>query len=463
MAFLIDTQELKPGLIIFRRADVKHRNWYCRVKLPKSDRYKTVSLKTADIDAARDRAFDQDADLRFRIKHEVPIFNRPFSQIAKDYADLQKERVEAGQITRKRWELVDSTIRVNLNRYVGSVQITLIGQDRFEAYPLWRQKTWRERIEREKEEREAAQRENGSQALKSRKELPPSVSDATIRTEMSIFRSIMAYAASKKYINESQIFKGKLPLAKVRREEFTPDEYRKLHTFARGWIKKSRKPVQIWYRTLAYNFMLIMCNTGMRPPEAKNLRWRDVTLRTDNQGRRLVVLHVRGKDKFRNLVAAGNVADYLERIRAIGKATQPDDFVFTTSTGKPASTLYSHLVEVLLTESGLLRSSSGKRRSTYCFRHTYATFRLSEGVDVYFLAEQMGTSVQMIEDHYGHVNPVKNAEQILQGLPGWEPIAVAPKIPPEFGRVNAEAAKDRAATPRAKKRRDLKSSRKRPN
>jgi site-specific recombinase XerD len=36
-------------------------------------------------------------------------------------------------------------------------------------------------------------------------------------------------------------------------------------------------------------------------------------------------------------------------------------------------------------------------------RHTYATFRLSEGVDAYLLAEQMGTSVQMIQQHYGHV------------------------------------------------------------
>jgi integrase len=32
----------------------------------------------------------------------------------------------------------------------------------------------------------------------------------------------------------------------------------------------------------------------------------------------------------------------------------------------------------------------------------------------------------MIEDHYGHVTPVKNADRILQGLPGWEPIAAAP-------------------------------------
>ena len=86
MAFLVDTQELKPGLIIFRRADVKHRQSYCRIKVPKTDRYKTVSLKTGDIDAARELPFDQDADLRFRIKHEVPIFNRPFSSFSPAYA-----------------------------------------------------------------------------------------------------------------------------------------------------------------------------------------------------------------------------------------------------------------------------------------------------------------------------------------------------------------------------------------
>ncbi|MDB5435849.1 MAG: Integrase, partial [Phenylobacterium sp.] len=29
MAFVTDKEVLKPGLIIFRRADVDHRNWYC--------------------------------------------------------------------------------------------------------------------------------------------------------------------------------------------------------------------------------------------------------------------------------------------------------------------------------------------------------------------------------------------------------------------------------------------------
>ena len=404
MAFLADKEELKPGLVIFRRLDVAHRNWYCRVKLPHSDRYKTISLKTSDIGAARERAFDQDADLRFRIKHEVPVFNRPFSQIAKEFLAFQQKRAGAGQIKMERTRKIASVIRAQLDPYVGAMQINLVGVERWANYPFWRQEHGKGRV------REA-------------------VSGSTIRHEMSIFRAIMAYAAGRKYIPTAAIFDGKLQLAKERREEFNPDEYRKLHTFARSWLKQASKPSSIWYRTIAYNFVLIMCNTGMRPGEAKSLRWRDVSIKEDREGRKLVVLQVRGKKKSRNLVAASNVGDYFERVRAISKSSERDDFVFTTITGKPAVTLYSSLIGVLLEASGLQIGPEGTPRTTYSFRHTYATFRLSEGVDVYILAQQMGTSVQMIEDHYGHVNSIKNAERILQGMPGWEPVPPAAILP----------------------------------
>ena len=52
MAFVTEKEELKPGLIIFRRGDVDHRMWYCRMKMPKADRYKTVSLKIPNKEAA---------------------------------------------------------------------------------------------------------------------------------------------------------------------------------------------------------------------------------------------------------------------------------------------------------------------------------------------------------------------------------------------------------------------------
>ena len=132
----------------------------------------------------------------------------------------------------------------------------------------------------------------------------------------------------------------------------------------------------------------------------------------------------------------------------------------TTSTAIPhnqRSSLYKAPIRSLLEESGLLYSVNGSRRSTYCFRHTYATFRLMEGIDVYFLAKQMGTSVKMIEDHYGHITPAKNAERILAGIPGWEPLAEGDSgerdASPKASRadsVNAGAAGKAAKKPRKK-------------
>lgn len=400
MAFMTDVEELKDGLVIFRRADVKHRRWYCRLRVPDSKRYKTVALKTTSVEEAREKAFDEDAEVRFRAKHELPIFEKTFDYVAQEFVAFQKERSEAGEVTSHRWRVMKSHIKAQLTPYVGAVQINQVGEDRWKGYASWRWKTGKGR--------------SGDR-----------VSVGTIRDEMATFRAIMRFAASKRYIRESQVFRGKLPVGKAQREEFTPREYRKLHSFARNWVKKGCNSEKIWYRTMAYNFVLVMTNTGMRPTEAKNLKWRDITVQTDSEGRTFVRIAVRGKSKHRVLVAAENVATYLDRIRELSHATEADDHVFTTKNGAPTRTLYHSLMEGLLRDSGLLHSSSGSRRSTYCFRHTYATFRLSEGVDVYFLAKQMGTSVKMIEDHYGHVTNVQNAEKILQGLPGWSPVETA--------------------------------------
>ncbi|TAL36131.1 MAG: site-specific integrase [Alphaproteobacteria bacterium] len=433
MAFMHDKQELKPGLVIFRRSDVKHRKWYCRMKLPQADRYKTISLETTDINDARNKAFDHDAELRFKVKHHMPVFDKTFAQVAKEYSDFQKQRADAGEITQKRWEVEDGYINKQLAPHLGPIQITLIGEEKWKGYPLWR-------------------RSSG----KGRK--ADTVSDWTIRAEMATFRSVMLFAVHKHYIRENpRMFNARLKLGKPRGEAFTPEEYRKLYTHARDkWLQKAESKKARWYREIFHNFMLCMANTGLRPPEARNLRWRDVCEpRNGADGRQFLPIRVRGKGKFRELVAPMTVATYLERIRKISKATQSDDFVFTTYEGKQAQTLYASLLDDLLNEKigkeqiTLLRSASGKRRSIYSFRHTYATFRLMKGTDIYFLAKQMGTSVKMIEDYYGHITPSQNADAILQGIPGWE--AVAEGSGETASGVNADAAGTKAK-PRAKKR-----------
>jgi len=393
--FVIDKEVLNKGLIIFRRGDVLHREFYCRVRVQHERRYKTVALKTEDRATARQLAHDAQADIRFRVKHDVAIFNRSFNEVAEEYLAVMERRLNIGEVSLHRFKNLKSRLHGVLNQYIGSKQVHLITQDEWKEYPSWR-------------------RENGKGRIRAR------ISDSTIGSEMTVLNAVMNFAVQKRYVPSSHRFEGKPKLKGSRRDEFTVEEYRKLHSFGRAWMKKATTPQGVWYRTMCYNFILIMCNTGMRPVEAKNLRWRDVTTAQDRDKRDIVVLFVQGKDKSRKLVAPASVGDYLDRVRALSKATKPDDFVFTIINGKQAKFLYCDTVEALLEEAGLRIGPGEIPRTTYCFRHTYATMRLSEGVDVYILSEQMGTSVKMIEQHYGHVNTIKHADRVLMGMTDFE-------------------------------------------
>jgi hypothetical protein len=108
--FMIDKQELKPGLVIFRRTDVKHRNWYCRIKIPKEDRYKTISLETPDINAAKTQAFYEDADVLVRVRHQIPVFEKTFTQVAQEYSKYHKGLAQSGEIT---WAAGRSSIPIS--------------------------------------------------------------------------------------------------------------------------------------------------------------------------------------------------------------------------------------------------------------------------------------------------------------------------------------------------------------
>jgi integrase len=74
--------------------------------------------------------------------------------------------------------------------------------------------------------------------------------------------------------------------------------------------------------------------------------------------------------------------------------------IFCHPNGRPIGS-FKKGFEQALNEAGVLRGSDGKKRVPYSLRHTYATMRISEGVSVFQLAANMGTSVEMIESFYG--------------------------------------------------------------
>jgi integrase len=461
--FMVDVHRLKPGLIIYRRTDVQHNNWYCRIKLAGQDRYKRISLKTANIDEATVAALRHDIAIETKLQHQLPVFEKPFREVALEYSEHQRRLSEIGQITHRRWITLDGHIRLHLIPYIGNVQITLVTEEKWTEYPFWRKKN-----NAPKKLRKHPLHKTVKVPLKNDgHENHGPAKAGTIRTEMITFRAIMRFAAKKKYIPATHVPSGNMPEDRARREAFTSEEYKALYTYARDkWIDRPGTALNHWYRRMAYQFMLVMANTGMRNSEARNLKWRDVDQRKAKDGRTFVVLNVRGKSKHRELIAGPNVAGFLERIRALFIDAQkrrwkgvahgepgpkPDDHVFSIYSGKQAKSLYDTLIADLLEKSGLLYSSNGSRRSIYSFRHTYATFRLAAGTDSYFLAKQMGTSVKMIEDHYGHVAPAKNAELILRGLPEWD--MPAPGSGEQASRVNADATGAKAK-PRARARRE---------
>src|SRR3954463_11769390 len=50
-----------------------------------------------------------------------------------------------------------------------------------------------------------------------------------------------------------------------------------------------------------------------------------------------------------------------------------------------------------------LEAAGVKHRRIYDLRHTYATWSLAAGIDIFTLARRMGTSVKMIDRTYGHL------------------------------------------------------------
>ena len=92
------------------------------------------------------------------------------------------------------------------------------------------------------------------------------------------------------------------------------------------------------------------------------------------------------------------------------KINQP---VFKLATGETTKNL-AGTFRVLMRDSGLDADRDAKhKRTLYSLRHTYAHFALmKDRMSVYTLAEQMGTSVKMIEKHYGHITPALKAQEI---------------------------------------------------
>jgi len=397
---LTDTRKRKPKEILenkvfrdgqiylFRRADYKKPIWFCRVKVPGAKGYVSQSTKTAD-------------------EHEAYKF-------ADNLYNRSLVRVIGGQ------ELNGKRVSTAMSEYVETLKLDLTPKFSIKLRIKFLERvapsfgklmlsdfTTANIMDLYDHMRSIAR--NGSLASN------------TIQRYSTDLKQFFSWCIEKGYIQIVPKF-PKVKLESNRRPHFDNADYNKLTRYLREYVKHQNQNI-VRDRTLLINYVLILANTGIRVGEARNLKWRDVREIEQNTGSNSpadVALVVKGKTGAREVVArTPDVKIYLKRIldmrmTELGKAPSGDDYIFCSRDGSAIGS-FKGAFSTLIKNAGVEFDSHGSRRSLYSLRHTYATFRLQEGVHHFILARNMGTSTEMLEKHYGHTSNIASAAELTKG------------------------------------------------
>jgi len=183
------------------------------------------------------------------------------------------------------------------------------------------------------------------------------------------------------------------PSSKVsHRAWFSPEEYKQFYEASRKRMKNATGARSIYCSSQLHDYILFMANTGLRPDEVKRLEYRDVLIVDDEgSGETILEIEVRGK---RGIGYAKSTSGAVRPFERLIERNNPaaTDLVFPQNQKK----LFNEILE----EENLKTDRDGNKRTAYSLRHTYICMRLMEGADIYQIAKNCRTSVEMIEKYY---------------------------------------------------------------
>ena len=385
----LDSRTFKDGAIyLFRRADYVKPTWFCRVKVPGAKGYVSCSTKTTDEHAAYKFADDLFHKSLVKVHNGQDLNSKPVVTALDEYvahlarSDSRKANIESKRQFSERMKLFFKAMRLkDINTKV------------IYDFLDWLRETSRRKA----------------------------LSANSIHRYNSDLKQFLNWCVERSYLDVAPRFVKAKPQLN-RRPHFDNKDYNKLARYLREFIK-SDHPRTVRDRTMLVNYVLILANTGIRVGEARTLKWRDLSQIPQGKGSNLppdIALFVRGKTGPRQVVArTPEVKIYLKRIMdlreaELGRKPSNDDYVFCNRDGTPVGS-FKKSFESLLKAAGVETDSHGNKRTIYSLRHTYATFRLQEGVHQFILAKNMGTSTAMLEKHYGHTSNVASAAELTKG------------------------------------------------
>ena len=389
MTKVVNQQSFHDGkVVLYQLADRPRKRWLCRLKVPNGTGYVYRGTGTSDLYEARKFADNLYDEMRIKVLSGNAVTGKSFKSVFAEFTEHYP--LEASSA--RRAATVIEVLNAYAVPYFTKQKITDITTAEISRFFDWRR-------------------------ANPKRKTP---TNSTIVSEMGKLKVFLDWCVERGHLSNPVIIK-KPPIGDKRRPHFNLQNWRKLVRFLREWVKqgKGKSGSVMRDRVMLVNYVLVLGNTGIRVGEARNLRWSDIDTHANHDGSESIVLKVRGKTGRRDVVARTlKVQDYLQRIHSLrvaelGKNPSLDEFIFCHPDGKQIHS-FKKGFETLIREAGVEFDPEGERHVVYSLRHTYATFRLQEGVNHYALAQNMGTSVKMLEAFYGHTTNRSMANELMK-------------------------------------------------
>jgi integrase len=366
--------------------------WQCSTYFAGKNR--RTSTKEESLSKAKEIAEDWYLQLRGKARAGEIKSEKTFREVSEHYLH-EYDIMTEGQRNKQYVEGQHWRCRVHLLPFFGNLGISEITAGKIQEY----------RIHRHKE-------------AMAKRNKPPAHS--TLHQEIVTLRQVLKTALRHGWLDRLPDFSapyrssGKIS----HRAWFSSDEYQQLYKATRNRAKEPKKRGFKWEAEQLHDYVLFAVNTGLRPDEAWRLQFRDVTIvHDDDLDKTILEIEVRGKRGVGYCKSMPGAVLPFKRLRSrlrparIYGANAPTQSSETSAvpngqwrTPEPSDLIFPkwqrELFKTILDEEELRFDREGQPRTAYSLRHTYICMRLMQGADIYQIAKNCRTSVEMIEKYY---------------------------------------------------------------
>jgi integrase len=426
----VETHQILNGKVqLYRRGD--SRIWQCAASVGGKQRRATT--KRDSLSLATEFAEDWYLELRGKNKAGVLLSEKSFAHAAAQFL-REYEIITEGERSQKWTDGHEIRLRVHLLPFFGELGVSKVTAGKVQDY----------RIHRMTSRLEANPHSRSNRPLVDK---PPARS--TLHNEIVTLRQVLKTAIRQGWLDHLPDLsapyrtQGKI----VHRPWFSPAEYKQLYVATRAYARKPFHAGHKWNAEQVHDYVLFLANTGLRPDEARNLQHRDVAIVEDDAtGETILEIEVRGKRGVGYCKSMPSAVRPYQRLLGRAKpvqaesrrekqrrrreglpdyASEPPQLEYSLPTDPVFPGNHVKLFNGILDRAKLKRDRDEKPRTAYSLRHTYICMRLMEGADIYQIAKNCRTSVEMIEKFYAaHIKSTLDAASINVRRP--KPLAKKP-------------------------------------